>query len=144
MSEEAERTDELLVSDAMVTNVVTCGPEATVKEIAKKMSENDVGSVVVVDEYKSIIGIITKGDIVRRVVAEGLDPSTTLAKYVMTPNPVTIYEDAPLSAAAELMARKNIGHLPVVNRDDRLVGIIARGDIIRYAPDFMEIICVPQ
>jgi CBS domain-containing protein len=143
MSEPFEETgdvEELRVSDAMVTSVVICGPDESVTKAAQKMAENDVGSVVVVNGKGSIVGIITDGDIVRRVVAKGLDPNRTLVRHVMTPNPVTIYEDAPLSAAADLMSRKRIGHLPVVNRDGKLVGIITRSDIIRYAPSLLEIL----
>ena len=145
MSEPAqvpEEAEELRVADAMVPRVITCKPDETVADAARKMAENDVGSVVVVDEKGLIIGILTEGDIVRRVVAKGLDPSRTLVKHVMTPNPITIYEDAPLSAAADLMSRKRIGHLPVINKEEKLVGIITRSDIIRYAPGLIELLYV--
>ncbi len=141
-SAQPEEAEELRVSDAMVSRVVTCKPSETVADAARKMAENDVGSVIVVDDKGLIIGILTEGDIVRRVVAKGLDPRTTLVKHVMTPNPITIYEDAPLSAAADLMSRKRIGHLPVVDRDDRLVGIITRSDIIKYAPGLIELLYI--
>ena len=75
-------------------------------------------------------------------MAKGLDPGRTLVKHVMTPNPITIYEDAPLSAAADLMSRKRIGHLPVINKEEKLVGIITRSDIIRYAPGLIELLYV--
>ncbi len=145
MSEPArspEEAEELRVADAMVPRVITCKPDETIADAARKMAENDVGSVVVVDEKGLIIGILTEGDIVRRVVAKGLDPGRTLVKHVMTPNPITIYEDAPLSAAADLMSRKRIGHLPVINKEEKLVGIITRSDIIRYAPGLIELLYV--
>ncbi len=137
-----EEAEELRVSDAMVPRVITCKPDETIADAARKMAENDVGSVVVVDDKGLIIGILTEGDIVRRVVAKDLDPSRTLVKHVMTPNPITIYEDAPLSAAADLMSRKRIGHLPVVDKENKLVGIITRSDIIRYAPGLIELLYV--
>ncbi len=137
-----EEAEELRVVDAMVPRVITCKPGETIADAARKMAENDVGSVVVVDERGLIIGILTEGDIVRRVVAKGLDPSRALVKHVMTPNPITIYEDAPLSAAADLMSRKRIGHLPVINKEEKLVGIITRSDIIRYAPGLIELLYI--
>ncbi len=135
MSEEGLR-----VSDVMTVNVVTVRPDNTVVEAARKMAENGVGSVLVVDERGTLIGILTEGDIVRRVVARGLNPAETHVEEVMTRNPVTIYEDAALDAAAELMRERGIGHLPVVNEKGRLVGIITRSDIVRIAPSLMEIL----
>ncbi|HIQ24053.1 MAG TPA: CBS domain-containing protein [Pyrodictium delaneyi] len=132
--------EELRISDVMTVNVITSRPDETVVDAARKMAENDVGSVVVVDDKGTIIGIVTEGDIVRRVVARGLDPSKTLVGDIMTRNPVTIYEDATLAAAAEYMREKGIGHLPVVNEHGRLVGIISRSDIVRLAPGLIEVL----
>lgn len=140
MSSESAPPEELSVSDVMTVNVVTVRPDETAVEAARKMAENDVGSVVVVDEKGTILGIVTEGDIVRRVVARGLDPSKTRVEDIMTRNPVTIYEDATLAAAAEYMREKGIGHLPVVNEHGRLVGIISRSDIVRIAPGLIEIL----
>jgi CBS domain-containing protein len=139
LSEEGGQA-ELRVSDIMTTDVVAAKPDETVVDVARKMAENRIGSVVVVDENGTIIGIVTEGEIVRRVIARGLDPSSTVIETVMTRNPVTIYEDASLADAAELMRRKGIGHLPVVNEKGRLVGIITRSDIVRIAPSLISIL----
>ena len=140
LSPEEVPPEELRISDVMTVNVITSKPEETVVEAARKMTENDVGSVVVVDEKGTILGIVTEGDVVRRVVACGLDPSKTVVRDIMTQNPVTIYEDATLAAAAEYMREKGIGHLPVVNERGRLVGIISRSDIVRLAPSLIEVL----
>ena len=134
------RPEQLKVSDIMTTDVVTARPDETIVEVARKMAENKIGSVIVVNDTGVIIGIVTEGDIVRRVVARGLDPSQTVVETIMTRNPVTIYEDATLSDAAELMKRKGIGHLPVVNENGRLVGIITRSDIVRIAPSLISVL----
>lgn len=136
----SEERSELKVSDVMTSNVVTVKPDETIVDAARKMAENKIGSVVVVDDKGTIIGILTEGDIVRRVVARGLDPSQTPVEAVMTKNPITIFEDADLAAAAELMREKGVGHLPVVNEEGRLVGIITRSDIVRIAPSLIEIL----
>lgn len=134
------RPEQLKVSDIMTTDVVTARPDETIVDAARKMAENKIGSVIVVDDTGTIIGIVTEGDIVRRVVARGLDPSQTIVETIMTRNPVTIYEDASLSDASELMKRKGIGHLPVVNENGRLVGIITRSDIVRIAPSLISVL----
>ncbi|ABM80982.1 CBS domain-containing protein [Hyperthermus butylicus] len=141
MSSEVEiAPEELKISDVMTPNVITCKPDDTVVDAARKMAKYSIGSVVVVDDKGTILGILTEGDIVRRVVARGLDPSRTLVRDVMTTNPVTIYSDATLAAAAEYMKRKGIGHLPVVNEQGRLVGIITKTDIVRLAPSLIEVL----
>ena len=89
MSSEVEISpEELKISDVMTPNVITCKPDDTVVDAARKMAQYSIGSVVVVDDKGTILGILTEGDIVRRVVARGLDPSKTLVKDVMTVNPV--------------------------------------------------------
>ncbi len=144
MSYQEERKVELKVSDVMSTNLVTARPNETIVNVARKMAENDVGSVIIVDEKGTLLGIITEKDIVTRVVARGLDPRNTYAEEIMTRNPITIYEDATLAAAAEYMYEKKIGHLPVVNSEGRLVGIVARSDIIRIAPSLIEILFLKE
>ncbi|MET1128376.1 MAG: CBS domain-containing protein [Thermoproteota archaeon] len=140
MAEDERRIEEVLVSDIMTSQVVTAKPEESIVDAAKKMAENGVGSLVIVDDKGYVLGIITEGDIVRRVVAAGKDPASIRVGEVMTTNPVTIFEDATIAAAAELMKRKNIGHLPVVSSSGRLVGIVSRTDIVRIAPSFIELL----
>ncbi len=130
---------ELRVSDVMTREVVTVSPRDTIVEAARRMAENRVGSVVVVEDER-VVGILTEGDIVVRVVARGLDPYKTLVRDAMTPNPVTVSENTPLHLAADLMRRRGIGHLPVVDSRGRLVGIVTRSDIIRIAPGLIELL----
>jgi len=87
-----------------------------------------------------VIGILTEKDLVTRVVAENLDPSRTRVREVMTLNPITVYDDTPLETAARLMIEKGIGHLPVVDKAGRLVGILAKSDILEFTPELIEIL----
>ncbi len=130
--------EEILVRDVMSYPVITSLPSETVRNIAIKMAENNVGSVVIVDANNIVVGIITEGDIVRRVVAAGLDPSRTMVEKVMTRNPIVVDEKTPLYRAAEIMASKRIGHLPVVDSSGRPVGIVARSDIASLAPELLQ------
>ncbi len=136
MSEEQP----ILVRDVMTREVVTLTPDAPVIEAARLMKTHDIGSVVVVTERGEVVGIITERDLVTRVLAENRDPLQTKVREVMTPNPITVYDDTPLEIAARLMAERGVGHLPVVDKAGRLVGIIAKSDLIEFTPELIEIL----
>ncbi|MCE4599892.1 MAG: CBS domain-containing protein [Desulfurococcales archaeon] len=141
MSREAEIVEDLLVSDVMKTPVITMSPTATVMEAAKVMVENDIGSIIVVDERERLLGIVTKTDIVKGVVARGLLPSSVKLGDIMVRDPYYLFSDATLREAAELMGSKGIGHLPILDPDNmRIVGIISKRDILRIAPYYIELV----
>lgn len=137
-------SEELRVSDVMSRDLVVAFPDETVVDAARKMAENDVGSVIVVDKYdrSRVVGVLTESDIVKRVVARGLNPSETLVEEVMTRNPIIVEEDTPLRVAADIMRERGIGHLPVVDKAGRLKGVITRTDIVRIAPGLIEYLYV--
>jgi len=136
MSEEYP--DEVTCGDVMRYPVVTASEDETIEDVARKMKEEGVGSVVVVDENDMLLGIVTKTDIVYRVVAEGKNPSSVLVRSIMVRDPYYVYKDTPLREAAELMGLYNIGHLPVLDREtNKVVGMISKTDIIRLAPDYI-------
>ncbi len=116
----------------MSNQVFTAQSGDPVSRAVSTLVKNDVGSIVVLDEDK-LVGIITKGDILRKVLLKGLDPKKTPARKVMAPKPVTITSNASIEDAAELMIKKKVSKLPVVN-DGKLVGIITSTDIIRSEP----------
>ena len=130
----------LLVRDVMTRDVVTIDPDEPVVEAARLMKKHDIGSVVVVSPRGEVLGIITEKDLVTRVLAENLDPVKTTVREVMTPNPIMVYEDTPLDIAARLMSERGIGHLPVIDRAGRLVGILAKSDIIEFTPELIEVL----
>jgi len=121
----------LRVSDIMVRDVVTAKKDEKIKDVALKMYEKKVGSVVVVDEEGKPVGIITERDMVY-VCARGLSPDTP-AWMVMTENPITISENALVTEAMEKMRQLDIRHLPVVDSTGKLVGIISFRDVLDTA-----------
>ncbi len=133
--------EELKVEDIMTSNVVTVGPEASAYTVAKLMADNKVGSVVVVDEDGNPVGIITEGDLISRVLARRRDPERTRARDIMSQPLITVEGGLSVREAADLMARKGIGHLPVV-KNGKLVGIVAEFDIVTIAPDLLELIYI--
>ena len=136
MSEE-RYADEVTCGDIMRTPVVTASEVETVEAVARRMRDEGVGSVVIVDEHMMLLGIVTKTDIVYKVVAEGKDPSTVMVGQIMVRNPYYVYKDTSLREAAELMGLYGIGHLPVLDSDNKVVGVISKTDIIRIAPDYI-------
>ncbi|OJI07919.1 MAG: hypothetical protein BK997_01285 [Candidatus Micrarchaeum sp. ARMAN-1] len=125
--------EDIMVEDAMTTDVVVAKPSDLVSGIAKLMAEKEIGSVIVVDEDMYPLGIVTEGDIVRNVIAEDMDPKTTAAKEIMTAPVITITSDIKLSDAARLMAVKHIKKLCIVSLNGKLKGIMTEGDVIKHA-----------
>ncbi|MFZ8808511.1 MAG: CBS domain-containing protein [Pyrobaculum sp.] len=120
----------LRVSDIMVKDVVTAKKDDKIRDVAIRMYEKKIGSVVIVDDEGKPIGIVTERDLVY-VVARALTPDTP-AWMVMTEKPVVINENALVTEAMEKMRELNIRHLPVVDASGRLVGMVSFRDIIDF------------
>jgi len=120
----------LRVADIMVKEVVTAKEHDKIRDVAIRMYEKKIGSVVVVDDEGKPIGIVTERDMVY-VVARALAPDTPVW-MVMTENPVVINENALVTEAMEKMRVQNIRHLPVVNDEGKLVGMISFRDIVDF------------
>ncbi len=134
-------SEEPLLVDVMKTPVLKMPPMESVRRAAEEMTNWRVGSVIIVDSRDRLLGIVTKTDIVAKVVARGLDPQSMKLADIMTSNPYYMFSDAPLREAAELMGSKGIGHLPILDPETRrIVGIISKSDILRIAPHYMTII----
>lgn len=115
------------VRDIMTTEVATAAPDTTLEEIATMMRDENVGSIPIVDDDE-LTGIVTDRDIVVRCIAEGKDPTEVTAEEVYTEDLQTVEPDSDVRQAAEIMGRRQIRRLPVVD-DGELVGIVALGDI---------------
>ena len=124
------------VEDFMTHNVVTVGVNDSVYDATRKMVESNVGCIVAMSNGE-VMGIITKGDILRNSLLKLLDPKTTKVESVMTYPFVTIDSGASLEDAAELMSKRHVSKLPVL-QDGLLVGIITATDIIRVEPEYVK------
>lgn len=134
---------DLRVRDIMTPDPISVKRKTAVIEVARVMAENNIGSVVVVDDAGTPIGIITEEDLVKRVLAKARDPRTTLAEEVMSSPLIYVDPSWTVKDAVDLMARKGIGHLPVLERG-KLVGIVAEYDIVRLAPEFIEALYIKR
>ncbi len=116
------------IKDIMTKDVMTIPQDASLKEAAMKMKDLNVGSIPVVDG-KKVIGLLTDRDIVVRSTAAGHDPNEVTAKDVMTKTVMYCFSDQDVKDAAEMMGKKQIRRLPILDRDMQLVGIVSLGDI---------------
>ena len=121
------------IRDLMTSNPTTCEPSTTVLEAAKRMAQDDVGSIPVV-EGDRLVGLLTDRDITVRVVAEGRDPMSTTLRDVASSQLETVSPDDDLNSALRKMASAQVRRLPVVE-GDRLVGIVAQADVARKGED---------
>ena len=103
-------------------------PETPVSEAAQLMETDDIGSLPIVDG-EQLAGMVTDRDIVIRAVAKGKDPRGMPVREVASGELVTVQADDNLSDALKLMASHQVRRLPVVDQDNRLVGILAQADI---------------
>lgn len=114
------------LKDLMSRDVKVISPDMTIGEAAKTMRDGDFG-MMPVGENDRMIGTISDRDIAIRAVAEGKDAGTKV-REVMSEGIAWVYEDDSVEQAATIMSKRQVRRLPVVNRDKRLVGIVALGD----------------
>ena len=114
------------LKDLMSPNVKVISPEMSIRDAATQMLEGDFG-MLPVGENDQMIGTITDRDIAIRAVAEGKDSSTKV-RDVMTEGIVWVFEDESVEDAAKIMSQRQVRRLPVIDRNKRLVGIVALGD----------------
>jgi len=117
-----------LVREVMTRGAEVISPDSTVADVARKMRDLDVGSLPVCDGQR-LIGMVTDRDLSVRGAAEGKDPSSTNVRDVMSPDVTWVFEDEPAEMAASVMRRRQIRRLPVLDRTDKLVGVVSLGDL---------------
>jgi IMP dehydrogenase len=110
--------------------VITVRPSDTVLQAANLMNERNIGGVLV-QAGNQLAGIFTERDVLRRVVARGLDPATTLVDSVMTANVVTCQPEVSVDDCAALMTTRRIRHLPVQGPAG-LMGMVTIGDLLAH------------
>ncbi len=151
------------VSDIMTTEVVTVKRETPVNEVAQVMGARDISGVPVVDEANHVVGIITELDLIVRntrlemprfieVMDWGRIPLErprhaqerlrhmlgTQATDIMTEKVVTIHPDAPVEELAELMVKRRVNPVPVVDEAGKLIGIVSRADLVDMMAEQIE------
>jgi CBS domain-containing protein len=118
-------------SDVMTKNPSCCLPTDTVAKAAQWMRDEKVGSIPVIENEKTkkLIGIVTDRDLALAVIADGRDSKTTKVSDVMTQSVITCHVDDDVQKAVDAMADKQLRRIPVVDADQKIVGIISQADV---------------
>ena len=133
------------VKEVMTRDVCTARKNESLLNASRKMIEFGVGSIIIVENGKPI-GIVTERDILEKVVSRNKVPSKVMLEDIMSSPLITIKPTTSLRNAAEIMRRRRIRRLPVVDDTGKLVGIITDNDILSVAIDlgeFAELLRIP-
>lgn len=120
--------DSVKLRDLLEEAPYLCGPDTTVREAASAMDRSDLGSLAVV-EGMNLLGLVTERDI-RRCVAEGADLTETTVAAIMSGDPDTFDPDLDVWDAASWIAESGYRHLPVVDDEGALLGVVSVRDLL--------------
>jgi CBS domain-containing protein len=144
----------LQARDVMTTEILTATPETSISELSKILENRKIGGVPVVDKGGRLVGVITQNDLVERARDLELPPAINILDLhiylqipsqmihrvekmlgttvgdCMTPDPITVSPETPVSEVAALMAKQKVHTIPVVE-GEKLVGIIGKMDLVR-------------
>jgi CBS domain-containing protein len=120
------------ITDAMTSKPCAVDADKSVAYAAKMMRDEDVGFAPIVEGDK-LVGALTDRDIAVKIVAEGKDPEQTSVREVASTTLVTVRPQQQLDEALRLMARHQVRRLPVVEEDNKLVGVLAQADVAQEA-----------
>jgi len=117
--------------DIMTKEIQSVEKDITVAEATSLMDKNNIGSVMVVNAIHDPLGIFTERDLLRRVVAKGLDPKKTKMSQVMTPHLHCAQASDNALEILQVMCSANFRHLPVLD-GKKLVGIVSLKDFYDF------------
>lgn len=118
--------------------VYTAAPDETVRAAAARMEQKCVGTLVVLDAARTLVGIVTDRDITARCVGRGLDPDVAPVSTVMSAPVKSVHEDTPIETALRTMAGARIRRCPVVDSEGSLVGLLSLDDVLDLLAEEVE------
>ena len=118
-------------SEVMTKDPVCCLPNDSVAKVAELMKNENIGSIPVIESQQTqkLVGIVTDRDLALKIVSEGRDAKSTFVEAVMTRKVVSCFADDDLQKALNVMAGHQLRRIPVVDNDNKIVGIIAQADV---------------
>ena len=121
-------------NEVMTKDPVCCLPVDLVTKVAELMKSEHVGSIPVVDneQTKKLVGIVTDRDLALKIVADKLDAKSTKVEMVMTRKLVTCHAEDDLQKAVDAMSEKQLRRIPIVDADNKILGIIAQADVMMH------------
>lgn len=123
--------DDMFVGRVMSTDLRTVGPDTLVEDAADLMLDEGIGSVLIVDESNAVEGILTTTDFVRIVAQSQPKAQTTVTRYMST-DVITTTAGTPIREVADVMLDAGIHHVPVVDDEEGVIGIVTTTDLAAY------------
>lgn len=121
------------INECMCKDVCFIKPDCKVYDAARIMCENHIGCIPVCDDQKQVVGLITDRDILLRTVACNKDAKATPVSEVMTCNVCTCGCEEEVSQVQNIMANNQVRRIPVVDNENKLVGILTMGDLAHFS-----------
>jgi len=119
------------ISDVMGKGLIAVAPEDTLGEVAERMTLQNVGSVAVTDSGR-LIGILTERDLLKAMAAR-VHSSEARVRQWMTADPITTTPETDVEEAARVMLARGFRHLPVLDDDGRVIGIVSLRRVVGAA-----------
>ncbi len=113
------------------SEVWSIGPAHTVFQAIEMMALKGVGALTVLSDQGQLVGIISERDYARKVILKGKSSQDIQVSEIMTHDPVCVDPDNKVSECMSLMTEKRIRHLPVLDADRNLIGMISVGDLVK-------------
>jgi len=132
------KPSDLTARDVMNNCPVMVKPEDSIERVARLMSESASAAVPVVDKLGRLLGIITNRDITVRLIAKGLSIPHAQASDCMTSEAFACSADMSLESCMHGMSWHQVNHIPIVDDEHKLVGMISQGDVVRYVCEHAE------
>ena len=111
---------------------LSLGPDVLVVDAATQMAERNIGSVMVIDGARNLLGVVTERDILNRLVAEKRDPATTRLAEIMTADVRVAKADDDLIEWMRIMSNERFRRLPIVDDNGQVVSVMTQGDFVSY------------
>ncbi|ELY84115.1 CBS domain-containing protein [Natrinema altunense] len=123
--------EDIFVARVMSSSLHTVTPDTLVEDAAQDMLDNEIGSVVVIDDDNRLEGILTTTDFVRIVAEQKPKDQTPVSKY-MSSDVVTASAQDSIRDAADVMVERGFHHIPVVDEDEGVIGMVTTSDLAGY------------
>ena len=120
------------VLESKDAGVYTIAPNASVRSAIKLMAEKNIGALIVTDEHKKVVGIISERDYTHKVVLKNRSSLTTNVDQIMTSHVITVTCSMKVEQCLQMMTDGHLRHLPVVE-NEQLLGMVAIGDLVKAA-----------
>ena len=121
------------IGEICVRDTVVAARHSPIAEIARRMREEHVGSVVILDDdARTPAGVVTDRDLVVELLAEGVDLDTVTAGDVMSTELLLVRESDPVFETIQRMRQRGVRRVPVVDAQNALIGIVSMDDLVEF------------